>query len=341
MKKLIKKVMETRKILVTGSAGFMGSWIADTLVKMGNEVYGIDNLSGGNIENNSGDYELFTIDLAVASQVERVIKKVKPEIIFHLASCAREGASQFQPLYVTQTNFQAFMNLIEPAIKHGLNKLCLFSSMAVYGSQEPPFDERMPCIPEDIYGINKAAMEHTTEVLADVHEFDYAILRPHNVMGERQCLTDKFRNVIAIFMNRIMRNEPLYIYGDGEQIRAFSYIEDSLPCYVKCIENDINGEIINIGGMKPISINHLADLVCEAMDVPKDYPRVYLPPRPREVKEAWCKWDKSVKNLRYEEKVGYEEGILRMAEWAKKKCPQEWTDEKMPLENDKMPETWR
>lgn len=333
--------MEARKILVTGNAGFMGSWVADALVEKGEEVFGIDDLSGGDIENYSGDYEKATIDLAISSQVERVIKKIQPDIIFHLASVAREGASQFQPLYVSQTNYQAFMNLIEPAIKYGLEKIIVFSSMAVYGNQKLPFTEDMPRMPEDVYGINKTAMEHTTEVLANVHEFDYVILRPHNVAGPRQSLTDKFRNVVAIFMNRIMRKEPLYIYGDGEQVRAFSYIEDSLPCYIRCLDDDIRNEIINIGGMYPITINHLADLVCEAMGVPKEYPRVYLPSRPLEVKEAWCSWDKSAKLLGYEEKIGYGEGIRRMADWAKKKGKQKWTDEKLPLQSDKMPEIWR
>ena len=333
--------METKKVLITGSAGFMGSWIADTLVEKGEEVFGIDNLSGGKRENYSGDYEMFKIDLAVASQVERVIKKVKPEIIFHLASCAREGASQFQPLYVSQTNYQAFMNIIEPAIKYGLDKLIFTSSMAVYGNQKPPNSEDMPRLPTDIYGVNKAAIERSIEILAEVHSFDYVILRPHNVMGPRQNLTDHYRNVVTIFMNRIMRNEPLYIYGDGKLVRAFSYIEDSLPCYVRCLDDNIKNEIINIGGMKPITINKLADLVCEAMNAPKDYPREYLPLRPREVRESWCTWQKSVEILGYEENVGYEEGIRRTAEWAKKKGPQEWTDEKMPLQNDRMPRIWR
>lgn len=334
--------MESRKVLVTGSAGFMGSWIADTLVKEGREVFGIDNLSGGDIENCGCDYEMFTIDLAIASQVEKVIKKVKPEIIFHLASCAREGASQFQPLYVTQTNYQAFMTLIEPAIKYGLEKFIFASSMAVYGNQKPPFNENaMQRMPEDIYGVNKAAIEHSIEILSDIHEFDYVILRPHNVFGERQSLRDVYRNVIAIFMNRIMHREPLYIYGDGNQIRAFSYIEDSLPCYIRCIDDNIKNEIINIGGKHPITINHLANLVCDAMDAPKEYPRVYLPTRPREVREAWCTWQKSVNLLGYEEEIGYEEGIRRMAIWAKKKGRQNWTDEKLPLQSDKMPRIWR
>lgn len=333
----------TRKILVTGSGGFIASWIADALVEKGEEVYGIDNFSGGNEENFSGDYQMFTIDLANPLQTEMVIEMVKPEIIIHCASCAREGASAFQPLYVAQTNYQAFMNLIEPAIKYGwLEKLIFTSSMAVYGDQTPPFTEDMPKKPVDIYAINKTAIEESIEVLANVHEFDYVILRPHNVFGRNQSLTDKFRNVVAIFMNRIMRGESLYIYDDGEQMRAFSYIEDSLPSFIRCLDDGVKDEIINIGGMEPITVNKLADLVCAAMGVsPATYPRIYLPSRPLEVKAAWSSWQKSVDVLGYEEKVGFEEGIRRMAEWAKKKGKQEWVDEKLPLQNDKMPKIWR
>ena len=327
------------KILVTGNAGFIGSWIADALVEKGEEVVGIDDFSGGNIENYSGGYEMFTIDLRIPSQVEWVIKKVKPEIVFHLASCAREGASQFQPLYVTQTNYQAFMNLIEPAIKYGLEKFIFTSSISVYGNQIPPFNEDMTTMPVDIYGVNKAAIESSIEILSDIHEFDYVILRPHNVFGLRQNLTDHFRNVVAIFMNRIMRKEPIYIYGDGEQERAFSYIEDSLPSFVQSLE--VRNEIINVGGMHKTSLNHLADLVCESMGVSVEYQRKYLPPRPREVKYAYCTYEKSERVLGYKEEVGYEEGIKRMAKWAKKKESQEWTTETLPLKSAKMPETWR
>jgi UDP-glucose 4-epimerase len=329
----------SKKILVTGNAGFIGSWIADSLVEKGEEVYGIDDFSGGNLENYSEDYKMFTIDLRIPHQVEQVIKKVRPEIVFHCAACAREGASAFQPLYVSQTNYQAFMNLIEPAIKYGLKKFIFTSSISVYGNQTPPFSEDMPKMPVDIYGVNKAAIETSIEILSDIHEFNYVILRPHNVFGLRQNLTDHFRNVVAIFMNRIMRNEPLYIYGDGEQERAFSYIEDSLPSFIQSLE--VRNEIINVGGMHQTSLNRLADLVCEAMGVSVKYPRKYLPQRPREVKYAYCTYEKSERVLGYKEVVGYEEGIKRMAVWAKNKGRQEWTTEKLPLKSVKMPETWK
>ncbi|MHC1635499.1 MAG: NAD-dependent epimerase/dehydratase family protein [Candidatus Methanospirareceae archaeon] len=338
--------METRKILVTGGAGFMGSWIVDKLVEEGYEVYDIDNLSGGNRENVNDEATNYILDLADKGATEEVVRRVKPEVLFHLAACAREGASQFQPQKVTETNFYAYMNVLEPCIKYGLEKCIVFSSMAVYGDQKPPFDETMPRRPVDIYGMNKAAMEQATEVLSEVHEFDYVICRPHNVFGEKQGFTsrgcDRYRNVVCIFMNEIMRGDPLTIFGDGEQMRAFSYIEDSLPCYIRCLDDDIRNEIINIGGMHPITINKLADIVCEAMGVdPKTYPREYLPPRPREVKYAWCTWEKSVKLLGYEEKIGYEEGIRRMAKWVKSKGPQPWIEEKLPLQGKKTPSIWK
>jgi UDP-glucose 4-epimerase len=193
----------------------------------------------------------------------------------------------------------------------------------------------------DIYGINKAAMEQTTEMLSKVHDFKYTIIRPHNVMGPRQSLRDPYRNVIGIFMNRIMRREPLYIYGSGEQQRAFSYIDDSLPCYVKCIDK-ADGEIINIGGIRPVTINKLADLVLAAMgESPTLYPREHLQDRHGEVKVAWCTYQKSEKLLGYRENVGMQEGINIMAQWALKQGAQEWGSEKLSLWNEKAPAIWK
>ena len=332
-------------ILVTGSAGFMGSQIVDALIKAGyTEVYGVDDLSSGNLENVSAEAKKgFTqADISESFVAEDIIFGIKPDIIFHLAANAREGASFFQPKDIVHRNYLAYINILEPAIKHGMDKLILFSSMAVYGDQPYPFSEEQERKPVDVYGINKAAMEHTTELLSRVHDFRYTIIRPHNCFGIHQSLRDPYRNVIGIFMNRIMRKEPLYIYGDGEQMRAFSYIEDSLPCYIRCLGNESDGEIINIGGKQPHSINILRRGVCNAMDVdPDEYPTQHLPERPHEVKMAWCTSAKSEKLLGYDEKVGMAEGIKRMAEWAKQKGPQEWSEEKLTLWNEKAPEIWK
>lgn len=342
------------KVLVTGAAGFMGSWIADVLHKEGHDVYGTDSLIGGsttNLQNacgfsdwgkTSNKWKFFNTDLALGARtvLSHMLDTIHPEIVYHLSASAREGASQFQPFYNTRANYYAYMGLLEECIKtKSFKKMILFSSMSIYGKQTPPFVETMCRAPEDIYAINKAAMEHSTEILADVHGFDYTIIRPHNVFGTRQSLRDKYRNVLAVWMNCIMRGEQPWIFGDGRQQRAFSYIEDSLPCYVACL-NKANSEIVNIGGVQPVTINYAWHIVKEAMGA-NDIEPLYLPDRPREVKNAYCTYKKSQELLGYQENVGFVDGVKRMAEWAKGIGPQEWTTEKLALINEKTPEVWR
>lgn len=333
------------KILVTGSAGFIGSHIVDALIKAGyTDVNGVDDLSGGCMKNVSEEAAkgFRAGDLSNKYVADDIIHDIRPDVIFHLAANAREGASFFQPLSIVHRNYLAYINVLEPAIRYGLDKAILFSSMSVYGDQPSPFSEEQERKPVDVYGINKAAMEQTTEQLSRIHDFRYTIIRPHNCFGIRQSLRDPYRNVIGIFMNRIMRGEPLYIYGDGEQKRAFSYIDDSLPCYLKCLDDMADGEIINIGGMHPTSVNVLRRRVCIAMDVdPDEYPTKHLQERPHEVKYAYCTYKKSEELLSYEEIVGLGNGIERMADWAKKEGPQEWSEEKLTLWNEKAPSIWK
>ena len=329
------------KILVTGAAGFMGSHVAHKLFDNGHQVLGVDNLSGGDLENVNNTKQKFTkLELKDKKEVESYINFFEPEVIFHLAATACEGASQFSPIQMTENNLNAYMNVLTSSIKtKKLKKVIVFSSMAVYGEQVPPFDEELPLAPHDVYAVAKSAMEANTNILSEVHDFNYTIIRPHNVFGENQCLKDKFRNVIAIFMNRIMKDEPLYIYGDGEQKRAFSYIGDSLDCYVKCLDDKVNGEIINIGGKSDITINVLADKVIQAMGA-KGWKIDYLPDRPCEVKYAYCSYEKSVKLLKYKEEIGLDKGIELMADWAKSVGPQDWTKERLEIYNNKTPKTW-
>jgi len=272
------------------------------------------------------------------------MRQAKPEILYHLAANAREGASHFCPADATRRNMMAFANTIEGAIAGGrLKRVILFSSIARYGEGDPegpPFPETNRIAPEDIYGANKGAMEKMVEVLADVHDFEYVILLPHNVFGERQCLSDPQRNVLAIWMNSIMRGEPVLIFGDGKQTRAFSYIGNSLPCYLKCLTEG-SGEVINTGGERPTTINDAAELVVQAMA--PEYKNVeikHIEDRPREVKHAFCTIEKSQKMLGYEEKISFEDGIKRMARWAKGLGARRWINITLPLQNAKTPRPW-
>jgi UDP-glucose 4-epimerase len=328
------------RVLVTGIAGFIGSHVAEGLVAAGHEVVGIDDLAGGFKRNVPAQAKFLRLDLRDAAETERVVSEHPADVLCHLAANAREGASQFQPRDVCGRNLMAYVNVLVPAMRGGMKKVVLYSSMAVYGDQQAPFDETMPRQPVDIYGVNKAAMEEITGILAEVHDFSYTIIRPHNVFGERQSLRDRFRNVVAIFMNRIMRGEPLYIYGDGEQTRAFSYIADSLPAFLAAVElrPELDRQAINVGGRKAVSVNDLVRLVCAAFGAKPEV--VHLPDRPREVRNAYCTWQKSEALLNYQEHYDLEQAIGRMAQWARMIGPQPWSEEELELPSAKAPVIW-
>jgi UDP-glucose 4-epimerase len=336
------------RILITGAAGFMGSHLVDFLTSNSkHEVFAVDDLSGGYIKNVSPKAHFTKLDLRNRKKVEQYIAEVKPELLYYLAADASEGRSQFTPLSSTERNYLAYIYTIVPAIKHGLKKVVLTSSMSVYGAQKPPFSEDMLKKPEDIYGIAKSAMEDATGVLAKVHGFDYVIIRPHNVYGQKQNLADPYRNVIAIFINCLLSNKHFYIYGDGNQKRAFTFIEDFTPYFARSGFSDIcNGETINIGPKEEYSISELADVVLKIFfpngNIPKYLKPEYLPLRPQEVMEAYCTNDKATKLLGYRTTVTLEEGVRKMIEWARKKGPQKfkYLENGVELKTKDLPKTW-
>ncbi len=336
------------RVLITGAAGFMGSHLVDFLTKnKEHEIFAVDDLSGGYLNNVSPKANFTKLDLREREKVEKYISQVKPELLYYLAADASEGRSQFTPINSTERNYLAYMYTIVPAIRYGLKKVVLTSSMSVYGAQKPPFSEDMPKKPEDIYGIAKSAMEDATEVLAKVHSFDYVIVRPHNVYGPKQNLADPYRNVIAIFINCILSNKRFYIYGEGNQKRAFTYIEDFTPYFAKSgFSNRCNGEVINIGPKEDHTINELADIVLNVFfpdgNVSKHLKPQYFPLRPQEVMEAYCTNDKATKLLGYKTTVDLEEGVVKMIKWAKEKGPQnfKYLEDGVELATKDLPQTW-
>lgn len=335
------------KILVTGAAGFMGSHLVDALLEMGHEVYGVDDLSGGYMDNVNPQSRFTKLDLQEKKATADFVDSVKPELVFHLAADATEGRSQFTPINCTMRNYVAYLNLLVPSIKNGMKKMVLTSSMSVYGAQKAPFSEDMRREPEDIYGISKSAMEHATEILSDVYKFNYTIIRPHNVYGPRQNLADPYRNVIAIFINCMLQNKNFYIYGDGNQKRAFSYINDFTPYIVKAGFDDVaNSQIFNIGPMQEYSINELADVVLKKFfpdgNIPDNLKPKFVPLRPKEVVDAWCTMEKAEKLLGYKTTVGLEEGVGKMVEWAREHGAMQFKYlDSLELVNEDTPVTWK
>lgn len=329
------------KILVTGIAGFLGSHLQDYLIQEGHEVHGIDNLTGGYLRNVHEQTTFHLADLSNDKYIDTIFSGHKFDVVYHLAADATEGRSQFTPLHCTKNNLYSFVNVLKASIKHEVPRFVLTSSMSVYGRQAPPFNEDLPRDPVDVYGVNKASMERILEIMAGVHGFDYTIIRPHNVFGERQNMADPYRNVAAIFINRLLAGKNIYVYGDGEQERAFTYVDNFTPYLAKAAFLDTTkGQIINIGPTEAFTINQLAQAICK--EVGCEFKPTYMPDRPTEVKHAYCTADKAERLLGYKTTVGFEEGIARMVVWARELGYQEPKYlESLEIINDRTPATWK
>ncbi|MFA5485307.1 MAG: NAD-dependent epimerase/dehydratase family protein [Candidatus Pacearchaeota archaeon] len=325
------------KCLVTGGAGFIGSHLVDYLINEGHEVTIIDDLSGGLEDNVNSKAKFVKGSIVDKNLVEELVSK--NEIIYHLAAYAAEGLSHFVRRYNYMNNLIGSVNLINAAIKYNVKHFVFTSSMAVYGEGTPPFKEEDKPNPDDPYGVAKYSTEMDLKLAKKMFGLNYTIIRPHNIYGERQFLGDPYRNVIGIWMNRIMQNKEPLIYGDGEQTRAFSYVGDIIHCIAKApFVEEANGEIINLGAERPYTLNELAKEVCDVMNT--NLKPIHTQER-KEVKHAYCTIDKSVRLLGYEDKTPLKEGLQKMAEWAIKRGPMQpiiW--ENYELEKE-LPPFWK
>jgi len=310
-------------ILVTGGAGFIGSHVAHELLAHDHTVMVLDDMSGGYIDNVPLSATFFEASITDHAFIDHLFSVSRFDYVFHLAAYAAEGLSHFIRRFNYENNLIGSINLINATVNHGVKHFVFTSSMAVYGSQQVPYRETMRPEPEDPYGIAKASVERELAIAHSMFGLDYTIFRPHNVYGERQNIGDPYRNVIGIFMNQIMRGEPMTIFGDGEQVRAFSYISDIAPVIARAIEvPEAKSRIFNIGGETPITINQLAGEVAVAMNASEAV--VHLPFR-TEVKTAFS--DHSARREVFGDyaPVTLWAGLVKMAKWAKQRGPMDST----------------
>ena len=329
--------MESKRVLVTGGAGFMGSWLVDKLIESGHEVVSADNLLGGKKENINPDCKFVKADLIKRQRVTPLVKGV--DIIFHLAAYAAEGQSIFSPISINEINLIPMNNLHVEAVNNSIERFVFTSSMAVYGDQKPPFDESVARMPEDPYGAAKSYCENVLEIFARIHGFEHVIIRPHNVYGPRQNVADPYRNVLGIWISRILRRKPPIIYGDGEQSRAFSYIEDVTPAIANAgFTSKAKGQIINVGSAEAVTIRKACNLLLQVMG--SGFKPVFQDARPGEVKHAFCTIQKSIDLLGYKARHNLKDGLEKMVAWARQVGPQQPTYT-LPLEITKgAPGVW-
>ena len=306
-----------KKVFITGVAGFLGSHLADRCLELGYEVSGCDNLIGGYLDNVPDDVEFYQYDCQYLNSMKKIMADV--DTVYHCACTAYEGLSVFSPNLITQNTFQITTSVISAAISNNVRRFVYCSSMARYGEQEVvPFTEDMICKPQDPYGIAKLAGEDVLRNLAEVHGMEYAIAAPHNIIGPRQKYDDPYRNVASIMINLMLQDRQPIIYGDGEQKRCFSFVQDDIQTLEKMIDSpDVVGEVVNIGPDEEfVSINELATVIADILSFELD--PVYVPDRPQEVKLATCSADKARKLLGYKTEYTLRQGLEEMAEWMSK-----------------------
>jgi UDP-glucose 4-epimerase len=301
--------------LITGGAGFIGSHVARCCLDQGHKVVVLDDLSGGFADQVPDGAELVPGSVTDERLVSRLFDRHGFDYVYHLAAYAAEGLSHFIRRFNYSTNLIGTVNLINEAVKAGTKCFVFTSSIAVYGKGQLPMSEDMVPCPEDPYGISKYAAELDLAAAHEQFGLRYIIFRPHNVYGEHQNFADPYRNVLGIFMNQLLRGEPLTIFGDGEQTRAFTHIDDVAPHIARSVDNPAAwNQVFNIGADRPYTVNALARTIADAFGM--ELRATYLPAR-NEVSHAYASHEKARRVLHAEPAVGLAEGIRRMAHWVR------------------------
>jgi UDP-glucose 4-epimerase len=324
--------------LVTGGAGFVGSHVADALLRMGMKVTVIDDLSQGFWRNVPEGCEFRRISVNDAHAIDALFERRRFRYVYHLAAYAAEGMSHFIRAFNYSNNLIGSVNLINASVRHGVDRFVFASSIAVYGAAPLPFTEKTRSSPEDPYGIAKLAVEQDLHAAARHFGLRSIIFRPHNIYGERQNLSDPYRNVIGIFMRQVLAGEPCTVFGDGSQTRAFSYVEDVAPLIARSVYVPAAvGKVFNIGADRQYRVDRIAEMVQYALGRRTG---IRCLDQRNEVAHAYCSHARLREVFGPAETISIEEGISRMAAWAQNTeiAPPRWSPDVEIAKN--MPASW-
>jgi UDP-glucose 4-epimerase len=331
--------------LVTGGAGFMGSHVVDAILQQPelavDRIVVLDDLSGGSQDNLTNDsrVEFVRGSITDVALVDRLFKSHRFQYVYHLAAYAAEGLSHFIRRFNYTNNLIGSTNLINAAVRFKAECFVFTSSIAAYGEGRSPLSEDLSPRPVDPYGIAKYAVELDLAAAHELFGLKYVIFRPHNVYGERQHLGDRYRNVVGIFMNRLLSGQPMPIFGDGTQERAFTYIADVAPVIAGSPQIEAaQNQVFNLGSDDAYAVNELAMRVAKALGVAAD---VHHLEARHEVHVAYCDHSKIQRIFPDLQHTSLDEGLRRMAAWARRTTIREG-QQFDPLELEKnLPASWR
>ena len=327
-------------IFITGVAGFLGSNLADYYLKKDFRVSGCDSLVGGYLDNVHPDVVFYKGNCEDLDFMTQATKK-NVDVICHSAAYAHEGLSSVSPTLICSNNVTASTAVFTASIRNKIKRIVYCSSMARYGEVNPPFNEDSLLKPVDPYGVSKVAAEQILKILCNTHGIEYNIAVPHNVIGPKQKYDDPYRNVVSIMSNLMLQDRRPIIYGDGEQTRCFSDIDDCIYCLDKLItDKHIVSETINIGpDEESITINGLFHKIANKIQFNKE-PKYFLD-RPNEVKYATCSSDKARKILNYKTTVTLDDSIDKVINYIQKKGTKKFDyNYILEIQNEITPKTW-
>lgn len=328
-------------ILVTGAAGFIGSHVCESVLRRcqpQDVVVALDDLSGGVRENVPQAARFVAGSVVDYPLLEKLFAEYRFQHVYHLAAYAAEGLSHYIRRFNYTNNLIGSVNLINLSVLHGVKCFVFTSSIAVYGANQVPMTEDLVPRPEDPYGISKYAVELDLEAAHRMFGLPYVIFRPHNVYGRRQNMADKYRNVIGIFMNQIMRDEPMTIFGDGLQMRAFTHVDDVAPYIAaSAAMPGVYNQVFNVGASQYTTVADLAALTAEAFGKPT---RIRHLAERNEVKVAYADHAKLAKYFDVRPETSLAKGLADMAAWARTmavQVPSEFGAIEVPIN---LPPSW-
>jgi UDP-glucose 4-epimerase len=308
------------RILITGGAGFIGSYLSEKYAKEGHTVLCLDNFLSGNLLNvrhllSYRNFKLVEGDIRDYNLLERIIRDV--DVVFHLAAQIHVDRSYVEPRLTYDINVMGTQNVLEVARIYDVKKVIHTSTSEVYGSaQYVPIDEKHPLDAPHPYGASKIAADRMCHAYVQTYGMDISIPRFFNIFGPRQ-RDIGYGGVISIFTRRVLNGMPPVIYGDGLQTRDYTYIEDALRAFDLVLNHKSRLEPINIGTGKEISVIDLASMIIELCGKKKEIKPVHVEPRIGEVKKLIANASKAKKILGWKPEYDFKEGLKKFIQWYK------------------------
>jgi UDP-glucose 4-epimerase len=303
------------RVLVTGGAGFVGSHLTDALVRRGDQVVVLDDLTTGYVENVTTGARLVEGDVTDSGTVAKAVDGV--EVVFHLAATRAVLRSVQEPQTTDRVNTGGTLNVLEAARQAGVRRVVSTSSSSVYGGKAAvPTPESAPAQPRSPYAVSKLAGEHYARVYWELHQLETVSLRPFNVFGPRQRPESEYAAVIPRFIDALASGHPPEVHGDGRQSRDFTYVDDAVAAFLAAgaaPAANCAGRVYNVAGGQEYNLLSLLSVLGEILGV--DIPARHVEPRLGDVRRSRADLGAAATDLGWCPIVGVEEGLARTVAW--------------------------